>query len=60
MLEIAPIAQTCWRRSHIAETFASVRVSAPSYRFAKNIGFVPIVEPELKLVQIQRQKFLLM
>ena len=30
------------------ETFASVRVSAPSYRFAENIGFVPIVEAELK------------
>jgi hypothetical protein len=47
-----------WRRPQIAETFASVRVSAPSYRFAENIGFVPIVEPELKLVQIQRQIFL--
>ena len=49
---------TRWRRSQIAETFASVRVSAPSYRFAENIGFAPIVEPELKLVQIQRQIFL--
>jgi hypothetical protein len=37
-----------WRRSQIAETFASVRVSAPSYHFAENIGFVPIVEPEFK------------
>jgi hypothetical protein len=47
-----------WRRSQIAETFASVRVSAPSYRFAENIGFVPIVESKLKLIQIQRQIFL--
>jgi hypothetical protein len=53
-----PTEQTRWRRSQIAETFASVRVSAPSYRFAENIGFVPIVEPELKLVQIERQIFL--
>jgi hypothetical protein len=52
------VAQIRWRRSQIAETFASVRVSAPSYRFAENIGFVPIVEPKLKLVQIERQIFL--
>jgi hypothetical protein len=30
----------------------------PSYRFAENIGLIPIVESELKLVQIQRQIFL--
>jgi hypothetical protein len=53
-----PIVSARWRRSQIAETFASVRVSAPSYRFAENIGLVPIVESELKLVQIQRQIFL--
>jgi hypothetical protein len=58
METVSPIVQARWRRSQIAETFASVRVSAPSYRFAENIGFVPIVEPELKLVQIQRQIFL--
>jgi hypothetical protein len=53
-----PIASARWRRSQIAETFASVRVSAPSYRFTENIGFISIVEPELKLVQIERQIFL--
>ncbi len=47
-----------WRRPLIAETFASVRVSAPSYRFAENVGFVPIVKSKLKLIQIQRQIFL--
>jgi hypothetical protein len=47
-----------WRRSQIAETFASVRVSAPCYRFAENIGFIPIVKPELKFRQVQRQIFL--
>ncbi len=44
-----------WRRSQIAETVASFRVSAPSYRLAENIGFVPIVKSELKLIQVQRQ-----
>ena len=36
-----------WRRSQIAETFPSVRVSAPSYRFAEDVSFVPIVEIRL-------------
>ena len=53
-----PTESARWRRSQIAETFASVRVSAPSYRFAEYVGFVPVVEPELKLVQVQRQIFL--
>ena len=44
-----------WRRSQIAETFASVRVSAPCYRFAEDIRLLAIVETELKLSQIQRQ-----
>ncbi len=46
-----------WRRSQIAETFASVRVSAPCYRFAEYIGFFSIVKTELKLIQVQRQMF---
>ena len=53
-----PIEQARWRRSQIAETFASVRVSAPCYCFAENIGFLAIVESKLKLVQVQRQIFL--
>jgi len=52
------IEQARWRRSQIAETFASVRVSAPCYCLAEYVGFFPIVEPELKLRQIQRQIFL--
>ncbi len=49
------VASARWRRSQIAETFASVRVSAPSYRLAENIGVVSVVKPELKLREIQRQ-----
>jgi hypothetical protein len=44
-----------WRRSQIAETFASVRVSAPSYSLAEDVGFVAVVEPKLKLREVQRQ-----
>lgn len=53
-----PIVLARWRRSQIAETFASVRVSAPCYCLAEYIGFLSVVEPELKLVQIERQIFL--
>ena len=52
------IEQARWRRSQIAETFASVRVSAPSYRLAEYVGFIPVVKSELKLIQIERQIFL--
>ena len=57
---VGPIASALahWRRSQIAETFASVRVSAPSYRFAEYVGFAPIVKSELKFREIQRQIFL--
>ncbi len=51
------IAQARWRRSQIAETFASVRVSASCYRLAEYIRFLAVVKSELKLVQIQRQIF---
>ncbi len=47
-----------WRRSQIAETFASVRVSAPCYRFAEYVGFLTVVKSELKFREIQRQIFL--
>jgi hypothetical protein len=52
-----PIEPARWRRSQIAETFASVRVSAPCYRFAEYVGFFPVVESELKLREVQRQIF---
>jgi hypothetical protein len=54
----SPTERARWRRPQIAEIFASVSVSAPSYRFAENIGFVPVVESKLKLIQVQRQIFL--
>lgn len=52
------IVQARWRRSQIAETFASVRVSAPCYSFAEYVGFFPIVESELELRQVERQVLL--
>ena len=48
----------CWRHSQIAETFASVRVSAPCYRLAEYVGFSAIIVAVLKLRQVQRQVFL--
>ena len=50
--------QARWRRTPIAERFASVRVSAPCYRLTKDVLFVAIVEAELKLRKVQRQRFL--
>ncbi|MFZ0247264.1 MAG: hypothetical protein WAL68_16430 [Candidatus Binatus sp.] len=50
-----PIEPARWRRSQIAETFASVRVSAPCYRLAEYIGFVLVVEPKCKLIEVQGQ-----
>ena len=52
-----PIELARWRRSQIAETFASVRVSASCYRLAEYVGFFPAIKPELKLCEIQRQIF---
>jgi hypothetical protein len=57
MRKRTPIEQARWRRSQIAETFASVRVSAPCYRFAEYVGFLAVIEAKLKLVQVQRQIF---
>src|ERR1700674_5107767 len=51
------IASVRWRRSQIAETFASVRVSAPSYRAPEYVGILAVVKSELKLREIQRQIF---
>ncbi len=47
-----------WRRSQIAETFASVRVSAPCYSLAEYVGLFAIVKSELKLSKIERGIFL--
>ena len=52
------IAAARWRRSQIAETFASVRVSAPCYRLPKDVWFVAIVESETELRKVQRLIFL--
>jgi hypothetical protein len=46
-----------WRRSQIAETVASSRVSAPCYRFPKDVFFVAIVESERELGKVQWQIF---
>ena len=54
-MKTVPVEPTRWRLSQIAETFASVRVSAPCYRLPEDVFFVAIVEPELKFVQVQRQ-----
>jgi hypothetical protein len=48
-LEITPIAQARWRRSDIAEAVARSHVSAPCYRFPKDVFFVAIVESETGL-----------
>ena len=53
-----PIGLVRWRRSQIAETFASVRVSASCYRLAEYIRLMTIVEAETELREIQRQIFL--
>ena len=57
-MEMKAPTEARWRRSQIAETFASVRVSAPCYRLPKYIVVLSIVEAERKLVQVQWQVFL--
>ena len=47
-----------WQLSSLAETVASVGVSAACYRFPENIGVVTVVVPELKFRDVQRQVFL--
>jgi hypothetical protein len=44
-----------WRRLSLAETVASVGVSAACYRRSGDIGVLPIVMPELKFRDVQRQ-----
>jgi hypothetical protein len=52
-----PIEPARWRRSQIAETFASVRVSASCYRPFKDVFVLAVVEAEGELIQVQRQIF---
>ena len=42
-----------WPRD--AEASASSDASASCYSFAENVGILPVVVPELKLIQVQRQ-----
>jgi hypothetical protein len=53
----APFAQAlaCSRHSFLAETVASVHVSAARYRRAENIDVLAVVVPELKFRGVQRQ-----
>jgi hypothetical protein len=52
-----PIESARWRRSRIAETFASVRVSASSYRLSKDVFVLAVVKAERELIQIEGQVF---
>ena len=55
MTATIPIEYARWRRSQIAERFASNCLSAPCYRFTEYVGFLAIVKAELKLRKVQRQ-----
>jgi hypothetical protein len=46
-----------WRRSQIAETFASVRVSASFYRLTKDVFVLPVIESKSELIEGQGQVF---
>lgn len=50
-----PIGQVRWLRSQIAERFASACLSASCYRLAEDVGFLPVVETELELREVQRE-----
>lgn len=52
-----PIESVCWRLDTCSEASASCHASAACYRFAKDVLFIPVIESERKLVQIQRQIF---
>jgi hypothetical protein len=51
--EIIPIVSVFWLSS--AEVPSSPVASASCYRLAENVFLFPVVEPELKLIQVQRQ-----
>jgi hypothetical protein len=53
-----PTESACWRQDACSEASASYHASAACYRLAENIGFMAIIEPELKLREVQRQIFL--
>jgi hypothetical protein len=44
-----------WRLSSLAETVASVRVSAACYRRSENVDVLAVVVAELKFRDVQRQ-----
>src|SRR6266849_17914 len=49
---------TRWRRPRTAEAIASVHASAACYRCSKGNGIPPVVVPELKLREVERQVLL--
>jgi hypothetical protein len=53
-----PIESACWRALACSEAPASLCVSAACYRFAENIGIVPMVVAELKFREVERKIFL--
>jgi hypothetical protein len=53
-----PTGSVCWRLNACSEAFASYHASAACYRFAENIGFMAIIELELKLSEVEWQIFL--
>src|SRR5947209_7838209 len=53
---VAP-APVRWRSLSLAETGASVCVSACCYRGSENVGVMPVVVAELKFRDVQRQIF---
>jgi hypothetical protein len=57
-VETAIPTEAGWRRAPRAEAHASCRASAPCYRFAKDVGFLPVIMAEGKFIQVKRQVFL--
>jgi hypothetical protein len=53
-----PIVPARWRALACSEAHASYYASAASYGFSKDVRVLAVVEPELKLREVQRQIFL--
>jgi hypothetical protein len=51
----SPIESLCWRALACSEAPASCHASAPCYRQTEDVLSLAVIEPELKLVQVQRQ-----
>jgi hypothetical protein len=58
-MKITPIAsvRSRWRRSSLAETDASVTVSAACYRRPEHVGIAAVVVAELKFRNVQSHIF---